>query len=117
MGQNIKLSTGMITGTTGIGDNENAYTLDLNLNPGNSGGPLFNNNGDVVGIVNARLNDEAVGMKVENVSYAIKSEKFNWSLLQKKSPTIPNKLKTLQLEEKIKKIKPFIVIIKARGRY
>jgi S1-C subfamily serine protease len=117
MGQNIKLSTGMITGTTGLGDNENAYTLDLNLNPGNSGGPLFNNNGEVVGIVNARLNDEALGMKVENVSYAIKSEKFNGSLLQKKSPTAPNKLKALQLEEKIKKIKPFIVIIKTRGRY
>jgi S1-C subfamily serine protease len=117
MGQNIKLSTGMITGTTGIDDNENAFTLDLNLNPGNSGGPLFNNKGEVVGIVSSRLNEESLGIKVENVSYAIKAEKFNLSLIQKKSPNSQSILQSLRLEDKIKKIKPFIVIIKVRGKY
>ena len=117
MGFNIKLSTGMITGTTGVRDNDYAYTLDLNLNPGNSGGPLFNNSGDVIGMVEARSSEEAVGVKVENVSYAIKSETFFWPSLQKISETIPNILKTLSLEEKIKRIKPFIVIIKSRGKY
>jgi len=117
MGNNIKLSSGMITGTTGIRDNDLSYTLDLNLNPGNSGGPLFNNSGDVIGIVSARLSDEALGMKVENVSYAIKSERYLSRFDKSNLTEIPSTLKNLSLEQKIQKIKPFIVIVKARGKY
>ena len=47
--------------------------MDLSINPGNSGGPLLSNVGYVRGIVNARLNDDAIGEKVENISYGIKS--------------------------------------------
>lgn len=73
MGKSIKLSKGIVTSEAGILDNPNFLTLDLNINNGNSGGPLFNMNGDIIGIINSRLNEDYLNIKVENVSYAIKS--------------------------------------------
>ena len=47
------------------------------VQPGNSGGPLCDANGQVVGIIVARINDFAVlqasGVMPQNVNYAIKS--------------------------------------------
>lgn len=43
--------------------------VDAALNSGNSGGGLFDQNGDLIGIVNAKLVDS----KIENIGYAIPS--------------------------------------------
>jgi S1-C subfamily serine protease len=49
------------------------------VQPGNSGGPLCDANGEVVGIVVARLNDLAAlresGAVPQNVNYAVKAKK------------------------------------------
>ncbi|MEX0920752.1 MAG: trypsin-like peptidase domain-containing protein [Candidatus Pacearchaeota archaeon] len=40
-----------------------AYTqIDAAVNPGNSGGPLINNNGEVIGVVNFKISGEAEGL-------------------------------------------------------
>lgn len=43
--------------------------IDTAVNPGNSGGPLFNDKGDVIGIVSAKIIDETV----DDIGYAIPS--------------------------------------------
>ena len=43
--------------------------VDTPINAGNSGGGLFNSNGELIGIVNAKLVDE----EIENIGYAIPS--------------------------------------------
>ena len=47
------------------------------LQPGNSGGPLLDLSGNVVGIVSARINElavaEATGTLPQNINFAIKS--------------------------------------------
>ena len=43
--------------------------IDTPVNPGNSGGGLFNENGELIGIVNAKI----IYSTVENISYAIPS--------------------------------------------
>jgi serine protease Do len=55
------------------GQSDEYIQTDAAINKGNSGGPLFNKNGDVVGITTAKLNSEAVGVDVQNVNYAIKA--------------------------------------------
>jgi S1-C subfamily serine protease len=48
MGTEPKLTTGIINALSGI-DNDNTHTqISVQIQPGNSGGPLFNSNGNVV---------------------------------------------------------------------
>ncbi len=73
MGSNYKVANGIISSRTGLNDDVREYQITVPIQPGNSGGPLFNKDGNIVGITTARLNGEAVGTHVENVNYAVKS--------------------------------------------
>ena len=73
MGGNLKYTDGSISALSGVRDDERYYQISVPIQPGNSGGPLFNKNGDVVGIITAKLNSQAVGVDVQNVNYAIKA--------------------------------------------
>jgi S1-C subfamily serine protease len=58
------------------------YTLNMPINPGNSGGGVFSkNNGSLIGLINARVNDDYVGTKTESISYAIKVNEMVRTLL------------------------------------
>lgn len=75
-GHSLKLTKGILSGLKGLQDDIRHFQIDAAVQPGNSGGPLINNAGSVVGIVNARLNDAAVALATgaipQNVNYAIK---------------------------------------------
>ena len=75
-GSEPKYTDGKISGLNGMQDDPNEYQISVPVQPGNSGGPLCDANGDVVGIIVARLNDmamlEAQGVVAQNVNYAIK---------------------------------------------
>lgn len=73
MGNNYKVTNGIISSKTGIGDDVRFYQISVPLQPGNSGGPLFNYQGNIIGITTSRLNSKSVGTRIENVNYAIKS--------------------------------------------
>ena len=45
--------------------------MDVNINPGNSGGPLFNQYGEVVGIVTAKTSSTGSGDAAEGLGFAI----------------------------------------------
>ena len=67
MGNSLKLSTGVISSINGYKDDKNEYQISTPIQPGNSGGPLFDKNGSIIGVVNAKL------LGGENVAYAIKA--------------------------------------------
>jgi S1-C subfamily serine protease len=52
--------------------------IDIPIQPGNSGGPLINRRGEVIGVVSASLDDDAVfrrtGAVPQNVNYAVKAD-------------------------------------------
>jgi S1-C subfamily serine protease len=71
------VSRGIISSVTGIRhDDIRTYQIDAAVQPGNSGGPLADERGTVVGVVSARLNGAAVleeaGASAQNVNYAVK---------------------------------------------
>jgi S1-C subfamily serine protease len=76
-GFKTKLTKGDISGLAGIQDDPRHFQISVPIQPGNSGGPLVNMDGNVIGILVSRLSDaaalETTGMLPQNVNYALKS--------------------------------------------
>lgn len=72
-----QVTTGAVSALAGLGDDTRYLQLTAPVQPGNSGGPLLDQSGNVVGIVSARINAlavaEATGTLPENINFAIKS--------------------------------------------
>lgn len=77
MGKDIKLTTGIISSQTGYDGNISQYQFSAPVQPGNSGAPLFDGDGYVIGVVQAKHS------QAENAGYAIKAMyiKSLWELL------------------------------------
>jgi S1-C subfamily serine protease/uncharacterized protein len=72
-----QVTTGAVSALAGVRDDTRYLQLTAPVQPGNSGGPLLDLSGNVVGIVSARINAlavaEATGTLPENINFAIKS--------------------------------------------
>lgn len=90
MGSNAKLTTGIVNSTTGMQDDPRTYQISVPVQSGNSGGPLLNRNGEVVGLVTAKLSAAQVynwtGDLPQNVNYAVKIS-FLQALLRRSTGT------------------------------
>lgn len=108
MGDEVKLTNGIISSKSGFQGDVTSYQITAPIQPGNSGGPLFNGSGNIIGIINAKH----VG--AENASYAIKSS-YLMNLIDL-MPS-PPKLQTIStvsakpLTEQVKVLKKFTYII------
>lgn len=109
MGDEIKLTNGIICSRTGFQGDVSLYQISAPIQPGNSGGPLFDSQGNLIGIVNAK-HDGA-----ENVGYAIKASYLR-NLMESSFAEdilpINNLVSSLPLTEKVKKIKNYVCNIK-----
>ena len=47
--------------------------MTVPIQPGNSGGPLLNSQGNIVGITSATLNEQVISTNVQNVNYSVKA--------------------------------------------
>ena len=73
LGTGVKLTTGNISALTGLVDDVTSIQITAPVQPGNSGGPLLDSSGNLVGIVVARLEKDLSGNVAQNVNIAIKS--------------------------------------------
>ena len=112
IGENVKYTSGNISSNCGMYNDVTSYQMTVPVQPGNSGGPLFDTNGNIVGVVVAQLNKELYGS--ENVNYAIKSNIVKNivdmvpNLTLKKRNTKMNKLTQV---EKINLLSDYVVMI------
>jgi S1-C subfamily serine protease len=76
-GKSPKATRGEISSLAGVQDDQHYFQVSLPIQPGNSGGALFDARGNVIGIVAATLNSEVAkessGQVAQNVNYAVKS--------------------------------------------
>jgi S1-C subfamily serine protease len=105
MGTTPKLSDGVISGVNGLRDDPASYQTTVPIHPGNSGGPLVNMKGEVVGVVTSMLGirDETQGniSMLQNTSCALKIERIEHllDLLPQREPVIkalPSRCDTLE---------------------
>ena len=108
MGKDVKYTNGTISSKTGYDGAINSYQVSVPVQPGNSGGPLFNYNGQLVGLINAKINEG------ENVSYAIKAQFLkNLIDLLGEDYVQPNAIGAgMSKEELVEYVKQFVVIVK-----
>lgn len=112
-GQGVKLTEGVVSALP-EGERNNMFLLDMRVNPGNSGGPLCDNKGNVVGMITAKTGRVA-GAFEDTYGMAIPSPdliKFLQQHLPKSAPTGPavatNKLST---EEVDARVSPAVMLI------
>lgn len=108
LGNEIKLTNGIVSSRTGYQGDIATYQISAPVQPGNSGGPMFDSKGNLIGIVVAGVPG------AENVGYAIKTSYLkilNESAgLNIKLPS-NNTISSLSLAEKVKRVKNFIFYI------
>jgi len=78
LGAGVKFTDGVISSLSGIGNDSRYLQITASVQPGNSGGPLVDAEGLVVGVVTSRLADiemlKASGSLPQNVNFAVRSE-------------------------------------------
>jgi serine protease Do len=79
LGKSPRLNKGLISATVGLDDDPKYVQFSAPVQPGNSGGPLLNASGEVVGVIASTLNPLRVmaqsgGDLPQNVNFAIKTD-------------------------------------------
>jgi serine protease Do len=110
----IVYSEGYLSAKTGFNGDTLSCQLGLAANPGNSGGPVFNYDGEVVGIITSKE------MQAEGVAFAIQSKYIFDAIEQLKKDTsyagvrVPTKSTVRGLDKKlqVKRIQDFVFMVK-----
>lgn len=71
----LNFTTGVVSAVNGLGDDEATFTLTAPLQPGNSGGPVIDNDGSVLGVAVATASvqlAEIGGFIPQNINWAVK---------------------------------------------
>ena len=110
----IVYGKGYLSSSTGFGGDSIAYQVTIPVNPGNSGGPLMDNKGNIIGIISGKQT------QADGAAFAVKSDFLlkafenipQDSLKSKISLSKKNSLSGLSRKQQIKKLQDFIFIVK-----
>ncbi len=75
LGSGLKITTGVVSGLSGLEGDRGYFQLSAPIQPGNSGGPVIDAEGALIGVTAAKLNELAVakatGQFPQNVNFAV----------------------------------------------
>jgi S1-C subfamily serine protease len=112
--EEIVYNEGYMSAKTGYNGDTLSFQIGVSANPGNSGGPVFNKNGEVIGIITARQKT------AEGVVFAITAKNIFRSLEDVKKDstyqnirlTLNSSIKNLDRVQQIKKIEDAVFMVK-----
>ncbi|WP_316783634.1 serine protease [Pedobacter frigiditerrae] len=110
----VVLGDGYVSSRTGLNGDTVAYQVAIPVNPGNSGGPLLDNSGNVVGVINGKET------KTDGAAFAVKSkyimEALNAipqdSLSRRVAYGKRSSLQGLKRNQQVQKIQDYVFMIK-----
>jgi serine protease Do len=110
----VVLGKGYLSAQTGFGGDSIQYQVSIPVNPGNSGGPLLDNKGNIIGVISGKQN------QTDGAAFAIKSDYLlkaidnipQDSLKKKIVINKKNSLASFSRTQQIKKMQDFIFMVK-----
>ena len=116
-GVSPKVTRGEISSLNGFRDSPRHWQISVPVQPGNSGGPLFNSSGDVVGMIVGRLSASATDTISQNVNYALKGN-FITRAIESYSPSVAplgpsGQTASSDLESVVARVQNSIVMVSA----
>lgn len=108
--EEIVYGEGYLSSKSGYSGDTTSYQVSISANPGNSGGPVFNRNGEVIGVISSKETN------ADGVVFAIKSKNIFKALEEVKKGSIKlsssNSIKGLDRVQQIKKIEDYVFMVK-----
>ncbi len=114
--EEVVYGEGYLSAKSGYFGDTTSYQISISANPGNSGGPIINKNGEIIGIISSKETN------ADGVVFAIKSKNIYNALSELKDdetksdtsiklPSV-NSLKGLDRERQIQKLEDFVYKVK-----
>jgi len=111
----IVYNEGYMSAKTGFNGDTISFQIGVSANPGNSGGPVFNRQGDIIGVINTRQE------QAQGVVFAISSKNIFRTLqqvpedsaVQKLKLPVTSTVKGMDRTQQIKKIQDCVFMVKS----
>lgn len=107
--EDMVFGEGSVSSLTGFEGDTASYQISIPVNPGNSGGPLFDSNGNLLGLISGR------NTIVEGASFAVKSSQIVEDIQREGNLKLEfparKTLKGLERTKQVKKISEFVFMV------
>lgn len=111
------LTEGVIAKTVGLGNDPNTFQMTAKINKGNSGGPVFDYGGRLIGITVAKVDVAGIferqGILLEDMNIGIKAGRV-LHFLGRPATTAPTRTSNLDLEDLYQEMLPRVVLVAAQ---
>ncbi len=111
----IVYGEGYLSSGTGYRNDSTTYQIAVSVNPGNSGGPLLDERGNIIGIISGKQTSS------EGASFAIKARYLNRVLAAIPADSLTgaglklirkSNMATLSRKQQVKRMEPFVYMVK-----
>ncbi len=113
--EKINITTGTVSAEGGVSSEPRRFQISAPIQPGNSGGPVLDKYGEVVGVVVAQINDkfmrENLGVATQNINFAIPLTELKQFLDDHRIPFATGPAKPEDRSAVVKKARAYTVLV------
>jgi serine protease Do len=114
--EQIVYNMGYLSSATGYNGDTSSCQISLNANPGNSGGPVFNKNGEIIGILSTRekyAEGVVFAIKAQGIYKLVDELKESDTTVQKIKMPVNSAIRNKTRVEQIKEVADCVYLVKA----